>query len=58
MNEQKATLPSLRNIEGRTIKLEMEKINPVLTYIPTKNIIELNKQIYAGRKFERKLGFP
>ena len=33
MNEQKTTLPSLRNIEWRTIKMETGKINQVLTYI-------------------------
>ena len=50
MNEQKTTLPSLRNIEWRTIKRETEKINQVLTYIPTKSIIELNELIYEGAK--------
>ena len=29
----KPTLPSLRNIECRTVKTETEKINQVLTYI-------------------------
>ena len=45
MNEQKS-----RNIECRTIKMETEKINQVLTYIPTKNITEFNELIYAGAK--------
>ena len=30
---------------------EIGKINPVLTYISTKNITELNELIYAGVKF-------
>ena len=36
MNEQKTTLPSLKNIEWRAIKMETEKITRVLTYIPKK----------------------
>ena len=47
LNEKKTTLPSLRNIEWRTVKTETEKINQVLTYISTKNITELNELIYA-----------
>ena len=50
MKEQSTTLPSLRSIEWRTINMETEKINQVLTYIPTKNITELNELIYAGAK--------
>ena len=50
MNEQKTTLPSLRNIKLRTIKMETEKINQVLTFISTKNITELNELIYARAK--------
>ena len=45
MNGEKTTLPSLRNIEWRTLK-----INQVLPYISTNNITELNKLIYAGAK--------
>ena len=33
MNGKKTTLPSLRNIEWRTVKTETGKINQVLTYI-------------------------
>ena len=33
MNGEKTTLPSLRNIEWRTVKMETEKINQVITYI-------------------------
>ena len=48
MNEGKDTLPSLRNIEWRTFKTEMEKINQVQLYISSNNITELNELIYAG----------
>ena len=34
--------------EQRTIKIETEKINQVLTYILTKNITELNDLMNAG----------
>ena len=50
MNGEKTTLPSLRNIEWRIVKMEMEKINQVLTYISTNNITELNELIYSGVK--------
>ena len=50
MNREKATLPSLRNIEWRTVKTETEKINQVLTYISTNNITKLNELIYARAK--------
>ena len=42
MNGEKTTLPSLRNIEWRIVKMETEKINQVLTYISTNNITKLN----------------
>ena len=59
MNEQKTTLPSPRNIEWRTIKIETEKINQILTYIQTKNITELNELIYAGAKLVcENIGLP
>ena len=41
MNAKKTTLPSLRNIEWRTVKMETEKINQVLNYILTNDITEL-----------------
>ena len=47
MNSVKTTLPSLRNIEWRTLKT---KINQMLHYISTNNITELNDLIYAGAK--------
>ena len=50
MNSEKNNLPSLRNIEWRTLKIEMNKIDQVLTYISTNNITELNELIYAGTK--------
>ena len=50
MNSEKTTLPSLRNIELRTVKTETNKINRVLPYISTNNITELNERIYAGEK--------
>ena len=36
MIEKKTTLPSIRSKEWRTVKTETEKINQVLTCIPTK----------------------
>ena len=50
MNIKKTTLPSLRNIEWRTLKKETIKINQILPYISTINITELNELIYAGAK--------
>ena len=48
MNSEKTILPSLRNIEWKTLKIETNKINHILPYIPTNNITELNELIYAG----------
>ena len=50
MSSEKTTLPSLRNIEWRTLKIETNKINQILLYIPTNYITELNELIYAGAK--------
>ena len=50
MNSEKTSLPSLRNIEWRTIKTEANKINQVLPYISTNKLTELNEIIYAGTK--------
>ena len=50
MNSEKTKLPSLRNIEWRTLKTETNKINQILPYISTNNITVLNKLIYAGAK--------
>ena len=38
MNSEKTILPSLRNVEWKTLKKEMNKINHILPYIPTNNI--------------------
>ena len=40
MNIEKTNLPSLRNIEWKTLKIETNKINQTLSYIPTSNITE------------------
>ena len=50
MNSEKTTLPSLRNIEWRTVKMATNKINQVLLNISTNNITELKELIYAGAK--------
>ena len=52
MNNENTTLPSLRNIEWKTLKIETNKINNMLPYIPTNNITELNELIYAGAKLD------
>ena len=59
LNSEKATLPSLRNIEWRIVKAETNKVNQVLTYISMNNITELNELIYAGAKLVcEKIGIP
>ena len=50
MNGEKTALPSLRNIEWRTVETETNKMNQVLPYISTNNITELNELTYAGAK--------
>ena len=50
MSDKKTTLPSLRNQDWRTIKLETEKSKDLLTNIPTKNIMVLKFLSYAGEK--------
>ena len=50
MNEENTSFPSLRNIEWGTIKIKTEIVNQLLTNIPTKNITESDKLIYAGAK--------
>ena len=50
MYEKKITLPSIININWKTLKAETEKIYLLLTHISTKNITELNELIYAGAK--------
>ena len=59
MSSEKTTLPSLRNIEWKTLKIETNKINHILPYIPTNNKTELNELIYAGAKLVcEKIGIP
>ena len=59
MNSEKTNLPSLRNLEWRTLKIDTNKINQVLPYISTNNITELNELIYAGAKLVcEKIGIP
>ena len=59
MKSEKTTLPSSRNIEGRIVKIEKNKMNQELTYILTNNIRELNELIYAGAKLVcEKIGIP
>ena len=55
MNSEKIILPSLRNIELRTVKTETKRINQVLPCISTNNIIELNELIYARAKSPQKV---
>ena len=50
MSEKKTTLPSLRNQDGKTARVETYKINELLTHISTYNITELNELIYAEAK--------
>ena len=59
MNSEKTTLPSLRNIEWRTVKTGTNKINQVRPYIATKNITEISELIYAGAELVcEKTGIP
>ena len=59
MSSEKAILPSLRNIEWKTLMIDTNKINHILPYIPTNNITELNELIYACAKLVcEKIGIP
>ena len=59
MSSEKTILPSLRNIEWKTLKIETDKMNPILHYIPTNNITELNELFYEGAKLVcEKIGIP
>ena len=59
MSSEKTILPSLRNIEWKTLKIEKNKTNHILPYIPTNNITELNELIYAGAKLVcENIGIP
>ena len=50
MNRETTNLPSLRNIEWRTLKTETNKINHILPNQSTNNTTELSELIYAGMK--------
>ena len=59
MSSEKTILPSLRNIEWKTLKIETNKINHILPYIPMNNITALNELIYAGAKLVcENIGIP
>ena len=59
MNSEKTILPSLRNIEWKTLKIETNKMNHILPYIPTNNLTELNELINAGAKLVcENIGIP
>ena len=43
----------------KTLKIETNKINRILPYIPTNDITELNELIYEGEKLVcEKIGIP
>ena len=59
MSEKRTTLPSLRKQDWRTIISETEKVNDLLTNIPTNDITYLNDLIYGGAKLVcEKTGVP
>ena len=59
MNSGKTILPSLRNIEWKTLTIETNKINHILPYIPTNNITELDELLYAEAKLVcENIGIP
>ena len=50
MAENETTLISLRNQVWKKVKVETEKVNKLLTNIPTGNTTELNELIYIRTK--------
>ena len=58
MSENKTTLPSFRNQDWRTVKFKTEKVNDLLTNIPTNVITELDDLIYANLLVSEKIGVP
>ena len=60
MSEKKTTLPSLRNQDWRKFISETEKVNGLLTHIPTNDITDLKNLIYTKEKLfcEKKNGAP
>ena len=49
MNGENNILPSLRNIEWRSVKTETDKINQVLPDVSRNDMTELKELIYAGQ---------
>ena len=52
MSKKKTTLPSHKNQDWRTVKSENEKVNDLLTNIPTNITTESNGLIYAVPKLD------
>ena len=50
MSKNKTSLFSPKNQDWRTVESKTEKVNGILTNIPTKDITELKDLIYAGEK--------
>ena len=52
--EEETNVDAIKRImsEKRTVKSETEKVNDLLTNIPTNDITELNDLIYAGAKLD------
>ena len=44
MNSENTTLAALRDIEGIIVRGKTNKVNQVLTYVPTNNITDLNER--------------
>ena len=58
MTEKKTTFSFLRNRDWKDVKVETEKLENIIS-MPTGNIIELNRLIYAGAKLLwDKIGVP
>ena len=59
MSEKTTKLPPLRNQDLKTVKVEIKKINQLLTHFSTNNITEFKILIYAGMKLVcEKFGVP
>ena len=59
IRQECAKFQTTRNIESKTLKIETNKINHILPYIPTNKITELNELIYASAKLVcDKIGIP
>ena len=60
MSEKKTTLASLRHQDWRTVKSETDKMNDLLTNIPTNDITESDDLIYVEAKLvcEKNQGLP